>query len=232
SVETRIRESAAARPNTRRAARTFPASAFTGTPCVVEYRLQGNRKMYTHWPGGTTAAGPAPAQPRPAFDTLRARAYAHGARSRPADRFLDTATIDDACRFTRAPIAARRPCAACLPARRGSAGLRADNRHAALPRCPAADRRARARPARAHDARGEVLAALHEPGQSGRPGARLLERSIRAPDPVSPFPHQRAAGAARPSRTSETHSFGGDARPSCPHGVAVANRPHTRARAR
>ena len=36
-VLTRIRQSAAARPNTRRAARDFPAGACTGTPCRGEW---------------------------------------------------------------------------------------------------------------------------------------------------------------------------------------------------
>ena len=65
----------------------------------------------------------------------------------------------------------------------------------AVPRWLPADRCARARSARPHDARGEVLAAVHDPGRSRRPGERLLERRVRPADLVEA--EYGAANAAR-----------------------------------
>ena len=54
----------------------------------------------------------------------------------------------------------------------------------AVPRWLPVNRCARSRSPRPHDARGEVLAAVHDPGRSRRPVERLLERCIRTPDLV------------------------------------------------
>ena len=63
----------------------------------------------------------------------------------------------------------------------------------------AADRRPRPGSPRPHDARGEVLAAVHDPRRSRRPGARLLERHLRSADLRRAARRHAAARAATPS---------------------------------
>ena len=78
---------------------------------------------------------------------------------------------------------------------------------------------ARARPVRPHDARGEVLAAVHDPGRPRRPDARLLARRVRAADRArrratrrAPARHARTPSASTPSSATSSSARGSASR--------------------